>query len=166
MQLFAKLDPTAEVCGCMSTLNGVGPTLFLTSKKSFCSCSWRSFPWPQKWSAYLFSMLPLPLALSFKCLDENKASILFHLMNTSCPAQGPIYLYEAKPSLPERGGLVCRWVRVKLTPVNRWEFGAFLGSDNNVMTRMSAIFSSSPLPVSLLRAWGHRFFSPRTTQYS
>ena len=131
---------------------GVGPTLFLTSKNPFCSCSWRSFPWPQKWSSYFFSILPLPLVLSLECLSENKASILFHLVNTSCPAQGPIYLYETKPSLPEREGLV------KLKPVNRWEFGAFLGSGSNVMTLMRAIFSSPPLPVSLLRAWGHGFF--------
>ena len=151
MQLFAKMDPTVEVCGCMSTLMRWDP-LFLTSKNPFCLCSWRGFPWPQKWSSYLFSILPLPLALSLECLGENKASILFHLMNTSWPAQGPIYLYETKPSLPEREGLV------KLTPVNRWEFGVFLGSDSNVMTYMRAIFSSLPLPVSLLRAWGHRFF--------
>ena len=132
---------------------GVGPTLFLTSKNPFCLCSWRSSPWPQKWSSYFFSILPLQLVLSLECLSENKASILFHLTNTSCPAQGPIYLYETKPSLLEREGLV------KLKPVNRWEFGAFLGSDSNVMTHMRAIFSSAPLPVCLLRAWGHRFFS-------
>ena len=34
----------------------------------------------------------LPLALSLERLGENKARILFHLMNTRCPAQGTIYL--------------------------------------------------------------------------
>ena len=29
------------------------------------------------------------LVLSLECLGENKASVLLHLTNTSCPAQGP-----------------------------------------------------------------------------
>ena len=36
--------------------------------------------------------LSLPLALSLEPLGKNKASILFHLTNTSCPAQRPIPL--------------------------------------------------------------------------
>ena len=31
-------------------------------------------------------------ATSLECVGENKASVLLHLTNTSCPAQGPIYL--------------------------------------------------------------------------
>ena len=34
----------------------------------------------------------LPLALSLECLGENKVSVLLHLTNTTCLAQGPICL--------------------------------------------------------------------------
>ena len=43
-------------------------------------------------SLYFSSAQLLPVALSLECLGENKASVLLHLTNTSCPAQGPIYL--------------------------------------------------------------------------
>ena len=33
-----------------------------------------------------------PLTLSLECLGENKALVLLHETNTSCPAQVPIYL--------------------------------------------------------------------------
>ena len=42
-------------------------------------------------SLYFNKVQLLPLALSLECLGENKASILLHLTNTSCPAQGHIY---------------------------------------------------------------------------
>ena len=38
-------------------------------------------------SLYFSRAQLLPLALSLGCLDEKKASILFHLTNTSCRAQ-------------------------------------------------------------------------------
>ena len=43
-------------------------------------------------SLYFSRAQLLPLALSLGCLDEKKASILFHLTNTSCRAQRFIYL--------------------------------------------------------------------------
>ena len=42
-------------------------------------------------SLYFNKVQLLPLALSLECLGENKASLLLHLTNTSCPAQGHIY---------------------------------------------------------------------------
>ena len=51
-------------------------------------CRLGSLPWPQEWEPYHFSRAQLlSLALSLECLGENKAWILLHLTNTSCPAQ-------------------------------------------------------------------------------
>ena len=96
VQLFAKMDPTAEAYGCMSTLiMGWRPIPF---------CSPRSLPVRVQTgkfsltsgvvilSLYSSRAQLLPLPLSLECLGENKASILLHLTNTRCPAQGPIYL--------------------------------------------------------------------------
>ena len=41
----------------------------------------------------------LPLALSLECLGENKVSVLLHLTNTTCLAQGPICLGSLGDSL-------------------------------------------------------------------
>ena len=96
VQLFSKMDPTAEAYGCMS-IHIMG---------------WHSLPFwpPRSLSAHVqtgeysltsgvgtlflyFSRAQLlPLALSLECLGENKASVLLHLTNSSCLAQGPIYL--------------------------------------------------------------------------
>ena len=95
-QLFAKMDPTAEAYGYKSTLiMGWCPLPF-----------WAPRSLPTHVQAGKFSLTSgvgalslhfsraqlLPLALSLECLGENKASILLHLTNPSCPAQGPIYL--------------------------------------------------------------------------
>ena len=40
-------------------------------------------------SLYFSRALLSQLVLSLECLGENKASVLLHLTNTSCPAQGP-----------------------------------------------------------------------------
>ena len=89
-QLFAKVDPTAEAYGLFTLIMG------------WCllpSCPPRSLP--AKFSltsgmvilSLYFSRAQLPpLALSLECLGENKAAILLHLTNSSCSAQGPIYL--------------------------------------------------------------------------
>ena len=93
-QLFAMMNPNAEACGYMSTvIMGCCPFPFWTTRNLPHMCRWGSLPWPQEWEPYLcFNRAQLlPLALSLECLVENRASILAHLTNTSCPFQGPIY---------------------------------------------------------------------------
>ena len=70
------------------TYCGVEPSSFSTSKKaSLLMYSLWGLPWPKEWEPYLFSRAQLlSLALSLECL-ENRAWILLHLTNTSCPAQ-------------------------------------------------------------------------------
>ena len=44
-QIFAKIDPTAEASGCMSTLSmGWGPSLFDLQEAFLCMCRQRSLP--------------------------------------------------------------------------------------------------------------------------
>ena len=96
MQLFVKMDPPVKVYGCMFTLvMGLGsfpfwcprslPVHVQTGKSSLISEVGTL-------SLYFSRVHLLPLALCSECLSENKASVLFHLTNISCPAQGPIYL--------------------------------------------------------------------------
>ena len=47
-------------------------------------------------SLYFSRAQLLQLALPLECLGENKASVLLHLTNTSCPAQGPVCLQPTK----------------------------------------------------------------------
>ena len=110
--IFAKMDPTPEACGCMSTL----------------IMGWRSLPfWPPRrllvhgqtgessltsgvgaLSLYFSRAQLLPLALSLECLGANKASILLHLTNTSCSAQGHVYLLPQSQLNQSLGGTTLR----------------------------------------------------------
>ena len=68
-------------------------------------CRQGSLPWPEKWGPYLLTLAELSfchLLCPRECLGENKTSILLHLTNTSCPAQGPIYLLPAQKLGPVR----------------------------------------------------------------
>ena len=81
-----------------------GPPPFLTLKEPSCTCaevksSLNSGVGPL--SLYFSRAQLQPLALSSECLGENKASVLFHLMNSSCPAQKPIYLSCQKNLTPK-----------------------------------------------------------------
>ena len=52
-------------------------------------CRQGSLPGPQEWASYLFSRTQLlPLALSLKCLGENKGLVLFHLNKHQVPSSG------------------------------------------------------------------------------
>ena len=95
-QLFAEMDPSAEACG----------------RTSIHIVRWRPLPFrpprslPARVQTGKFSLTSggvilslcfsraqlLTLVLSLECMGENRASMLLHLTNTSCPAQGPIYL--------------------------------------------------------------------------
>ena len=104
-QLFAKTDPTAEVYGCISIfIMEWHPLPFLTPSEPSCICANREVflnPRCGILSLYCSRAQLLPLALSSECLGENKASVLFHLMNSSCPAQKPIYLSCQKNLTPK-----------------------------------------------------------------
>ena len=77
------------------TYYGVVPPPFLTPKEVSCACVDRGVFLDLR-SGHLISLLQkssaLPLALSLERLGENKALVLLPVTNTSCPAQGPIYL--------------------------------------------------------------------------
>ena len=93
-QLFAKMDPTAESSGCMSTpIMGWGPLPFWPPR-SLSSCvqtgtsSLTSVMGPL---SLCFSRAQLlPLALTWECLPEDKAWILLHLTNTRGLARGQL----------------------------------------------------------------------------
>ena len=95
-QLFAKMDPTTEACGCMSTrIMGwralpFRPPMSLPEYVQAGKFSLTSGVGPL--SIYLSRAQLLPLALSLECLGENRASVSLHWTNTSCPDQEPIYL--------------------------------------------------------------------------
>ena len=97
VQHFAKMESIiAEACGCKPTLlTGWCPLPFDPEVTFLHVCRQGSFPWPQEWSSYLCFCRAqfLPLALSLECLGENKASVLIHLTNTSCPTQEPSISY-------------------------------------------------------------------------
>ena len=92
---FSKVDPTAVMCMDGHTYYGVGPISFLTPRrlpvhvqtgKSSLTSGVGTL------SLYFNKAQLLPLALPLGCLDDNKAWISLHLTNSSCPAQGSIYL--------------------------------------------------------------------------
>ena len=93
---FAKMNPTAEACGCMSTLiMGQCPLPSWPPRNLPAHVQTGKCPLTSGvviLSLYFSRAQLLPPALSLECLGENKASIFLHLTNTSCPAQGPIYL--------------------------------------------------------------------------
>ena len=90
VQLFPKMDSTAQTCGSLGiTCHGAATppfcTLFAVREVSlilgnFCMLS-----------LYSSKAQLLPLALSLESLRENKASVVLQLTNTSCPAQESIY---------------------------------------------------------------------------
>ena len=93
-QLFAKMDPTAEAWGCMSTLlMGWGllpfwPPRGLSSCVQMGKSSLTSGTGPL---SLCFSRAQLlPLALTLECLHEDKVCILLHLTNTRGLARGPL----------------------------------------------------------------------------
>ena len=104
VQLFAKMDPTAVACGCMSThIMGWHPLPFWPPRNLPAHVQVGKFSLTLGvviLSLYFSRAQLLPLALSFECLSENRASVLLHLTNASCPAQGPVYLLPQIP--PER----------------------------------------------------------------
>ena len=106
VQLLAKIDPTAEACGGRPTLiMGCGPLLF-GPQEAFLLSQTRKFSSLTSGvgtlSLYSSRAQLLPLALSLECVGENKASVLFHLISTSCPARGPLYLLPQSKSERKR----------------------------------------------------------------
>ena len=96
VQLFSKIDPTTEASRSMSILIMRWGLLPFWSPRSLPApvqtgkSSWTS---GVSTLSLLFSRAQLlPLALSLECLGENKVSVLLHLTNTTCLAQGPICL--------------------------------------------------------------------------
>lgn len=96
-QICAKTDTTTEAYGNTSTVS-MGwcwlplwlprslPGLVQTVKLSLISGVVILF-------LYFSRVQLLPLGLSLECLGEDKASILLHLTNISCPVHGPICLH-------------------------------------------------------------------------
>ena len=65
-QLFAKMDPTAQAYGCMSTLiMGWGPLPFPPQEAFLHMCPQVNLPWPQEWAPYLLVLLELGFTTSF-----------------------------------------------------------------------------------------------------
>ena len=112
---FAKMDPTAEAWGCMSTLIMRWGPLPFWPPRSLSSCvqtgksSLTSGMGPL---SLCFSRAQLlPLALTLECLGEGKACILLHLTNARGLARGP--LAPASASGPSCF-LCCRLLRLTL----------------------------------------------------
>lgn len=112
-QLFSKMDPTTETCGCTTTLFiGWGLLLFwLTRSLPFHvqteKCSLTSGV--GTFSIYFSRTQLLPLGLSLECLGEKKACILLYLTKTRCLAQGPIYLLPHSKGNDDRQS--CLWLK-------------------------------------------------------
>ena len=109
-----KMDSTTETTGGIRDLPP-----FSTSKEPFWTWGVRKFPWPQEWSSSLYSSRAqlLQLALSLEC-GENKASVFLHLTDTSCPAQGPLYLAPLSPTSDMQLGMkVCVLLTAYLPPI-------------------------------------------------
>ena len=115
----------------VNTYYGVVTPPFLTPKEPSCACADREVSLDLR-SGHLISLLQqssaLPLALSLECLGENKASVLLHVTNTSCPAQVPIHLVQDNVQIvcmgesPPYGLQSCRrrktgWFLGLITPV-------------------------------------------------
>ena len=65
-QLFAKMDPTAQAYGCMSTLiMGWGPLSFPPQGAFLRMCRQVNLPWPQEWAPYLLVLVKLSFTTSF-----------------------------------------------------------------------------------------------------
>ena len=89
-QLFTKMDFIVETCGYMYTLIiGWALSLFDPQEAFLDICRQGSLPGPQEWASYLFSRTQLlPLALSLKCLGENKGLVLLHSNKHQVPSSG------------------------------------------------------------------------------
>jgi len=84
----------------------IGPPSFLTPKKHVLSAHMQTgksslTSGVSALSVYFSRAQLLPLALSLECLGENKASVLLHLTNASCPVQEPMYLLPRLPFPPQ-----------------------------------------------------------------
>ena len=91
-------------CRCLWVhVHTVGAPCLLTTKESSCICA-EKFSLTSGLvllSLYFSRAQLLPLALSLECLGENKASVLLHLTNASCPVQEPMYLLPRLPFPPQ-----------------------------------------------------------------
>ena len=91
--LLKRIAQPMGACSCL--LQGGAPSLFNPQESLLAHVQTRKSSLTSGVGTFslCFSRTQLlPLALSLECLGENKASVLLHLTNTSCPAQGPIYL--------------------------------------------------------------------------
>ena len=84
----------------------IGPPSFLTPMKHVLSAHMQTgksslTSGVSALSVYFSRAQLLPLALSLECLGENKASVLLHLTNASCPVQEPMYLIPRLPFPPQ-----------------------------------------------------------------
>lgn len=88
-----------------------GTPLFLTPEGLLCMCSWElSLTSANLFSLYSSRAQLLPLTV-LGGSAENKASILLHLTNSSCSAQGPHLSYPGRVGL---GWVRCCWKREHL----------------------------------------------------
>ena len=92
------MNSTSEVCGYMSKLiMGWHPFFFASPRSLPVQGQKGKFSLTSgvvillHFTLYFSRAQLLPLALTLGCLGENKASVLLHLTNTSCPTQRPIY---------------------------------------------------------------------------
>ena len=152
-QLFSKVDPTAETCGCMSTLlTGWGPLPFwptrrlpvhMQTEKSSLTSGVGTL------SLYFSRTQLFPLALSLECLGENKACILLRLTKTRCLAQGPIYLLPHSEGNDDRQS--CLWLK---STVEKWRAISYFRARNKNSSETRSQSQSGP--------WKHK---PRRSVY-
>ena len=94
---FAKIDPTIEAYGCMSTFIMGWTSLILWLLRSLSVRVWTRkislIPGVGTLSLCFSRVHLLPLALSLGCLGENKVWILLYLINNTSPAQMPTVSY-------------------------------------------------------------------------
>ena len=93
-QLLSKMDFNVETCGYISTLIiGWGPLPFWPPRSLPAHVQTGKSSWISgvgTLSLHFSRTQLLPLALSLKCLGENKGLVLLHSTNTRCPSQAHI----------------------------------------------------------------------------
>ena len=87
VQLYPKMDSTAEARGGMSTHLWSGTSSILTPKEPSCTCADREVFLGRVTSLFQQSSAP-STSFVLGVSSENRASILLCLANTSCPTQG------------------------------------------------------------------------------
>jgi len=149
---FTKMNSTSEVYGYMSKLiMGWHPFFFDSPRRLPVQGQKGKFSLTSGVVIFilLFSRAQLlPLALTLGCLDENKASVLLHLTNTSCPTQRPIYTSllltsRSQNPVPQPHGQSGRETREYAGCWRQEEMSSFCSQQNRGTLELRMVVSST-----------------------